>query len=800
MIRKNKPLSGRVKALLVVIGVLLAFAGLTLAGGGIYLVTLGGSWYYLLAGLATTVVGGLVAMRSPLASPIFAVVFIATVVWALMESGLQFWPLFSRIFMFAIVALLLALIHPLLLKSAGREARSGRSFSVALVFLIGIGAAVWGMFQPHGLSPTEQIAPAVSVTPQTEQKNWLNYGNTPEGTRFAALDDITPDNVSKLKVAWTYHTGDVAISPHGFGAEDQEAPLQVGNVLYVCTPHNNVIALEADTGKQIWKHEVNSEVKGWLRCRGLGYADLTQPDLLNELGDTAKALQTSTAKCKQRIYDNTTDARLIALDAKTGEVCTDFGDAGTVDLKSGMGEVSPNFYSVTSAPIVAGQNIVVGGRVGDNVQVDMPGGVVRAFNLVTGDLDWAWDPGNPERTSAPLAGETYTRGTPNVWAPMSYDPKLNLIYMPTGNAAPDIYGGLRTKRDDEISSSIVALDASTGRERWHFQTVHHDLWDFDVPAQPTLIDIPDGKGGKQPALVQVTKAGQIFVLNRETGKPIREVKEIPVPAGDVDGERYSPTQPISSGMPQIGAKTFTEADMWGATPFDQLACRIMFRQMRYSGLFTPPGLDLALQLPGSLGGMNWGGVSVDPTRNLVFVNDMRLGLSVQMIKRPENQGPDAKGEFGMVQMRGTPYQARKGRYLSVLGIPCQEPPFGTMSAIDLTNGKLIWQSPLGTVRDTGPLGIKMGLNIPIGMPTIGGSLATQSGLVFYAGTQDYYLRAFDAATGKVVWRQRLPVGSQGTPITYRSPRDGKQYVLISAGGARQSPDRGDYIIAYTLPE
>lgn len=413
---------------------------------------------------------------------------------------------------------------------------------------------------------------------------------------------------------------------------------------------------------------------------------------------------------------------------------------------------------------------------------------------------WAWDPGNPELSGLPPQGQTYTRGTPNVWSAMSYDKRLNLIYLPTGNATPDFFGGTRSALDDKYSSAVVAIDAATGKVRWHYQTTHHDLWDFDLPSQPLLFDLPDGKGGITPVLVQTSKQGMIFMLNRVTGEPVAQVEERPVPTGAIRGERYSPTQPYSVGMPMIGNEQLKESDMWGATPIDLLLCRIQFKEMRYQGIFTPPGEDRALQYPGSLGGMNWGSVAVDPHNNLMFVNDMRLGLAHYLVPRDKVPTNASGIEMGIVPMEGTPFRALRERFLSPLGIPCQKPPFGTMSAVDLTTGKLVWQVPVGTVEDTGPLGISMHMPIPIGMPTLGAPLSTQSGLLFFAGTQDFYLRAFDTANGKEIWKSRLPVGSQSGPMTYLSPKTGKQYIVINAGGARQSPMRGDYIIAYALPD
>jgi quinate dehydrogenase (quinone) len=392
-----------------------------------------------------------------------------------------------------------------------------------------------------------------------------------------------------------------------------------------------------------------------------------------------------------------------------------------------------------------------------------------------------------------------------MWSTPAFDPKLGLVYLPTGNATPDYWGGERRPFDDKYSSSVVALDIVTGKPQWSFQTTHHDLWDYDVPAQPALYDMPDGKGATIPALVQVTKRGQIFVLDRRTGDPIKKVEERPVPQGAAPGDHLSPTQPYSVEMPLIGLPKLTEADMWGASPLDQLVCRIAFKQLRYDGDLTPPRPDsTSLQYPGNFGGMNWGSASIDEDRGLLFVNDIRLPLTVTLVKqRTEEEGDPTGGHEGKnlyAAMKGTPFGVVNSPFMSPLGIPCVRPPFGTVSAIDLQSGKLVWQRPAGTVSDTVMAGVKVGLPIPLGMPTLGGPMSTRSGLVFYAGTQDYYLRAFDEKTGTELWKARLPVGTQGTPMTYISPKTGKQYVVIVAGGARQSPDRGDYVVAFAIPD
>jgi quinate dehydrogenase (quinone) len=787
--------TGRGRWPLWILGAVLAVSGLFLGINGGRLVALGGSWYFLLAGVGLLAAGVLIAMRKPVGAWIYAVLLVLTVAWAVWDAGFAFWPLVSRLALLGGLGIFVALAYPTLVRATGQQA--GRAaYGIAAVLAAALVAMLGFTFVPANVISATGPAPSLTPVAADGAKDWRHWGNTVGGTRFGPLDQINKQNVDKLQVAWTFRTGDIPQS-NGFGAEDQGTPIQVGDAIYLCTAHNQVFALDADTGAKRWSYDPKATAPNWQRCRGVAYFE--EPAGAN--AQAASAAAPAAADCRRRILTTTIDARLIALDADTGKPCAGFGNQGTVDLKVGMGEVKPGFYTLTAAPLVAGDLIVLGGRVADNIEVNEPSGVIRAFDVRTGKLAWVWDLSAEAAAQPRDPNRDYSRATPNVWTSMAYDEKLGLVYLPTGNTTPDAWGGQRTPQDDKYSSSVVALDVKTGKERWVFQTARHDLWDYDVPAQPTLVDVPDTHGsGTLPGLVQVTKSGQIFLLNRETGQPIAEVRETPVPQGKATGERYSPTQPMSVGLPSIGTETLTESKMWGGTLFDQLLCRIEFKKMRYEGMYTPPGEDLALQWPGSLGGMNWGGVSVDPTTGYVFVNDMRLGLWNRLIPRAQMENSKAGGvEMGAASQTGTPYGSLRDRFLSHLGIPCQQPPYGTMSAIDLKTRRLAWQVPVGTVQDTGPFGIKMHLPIPIGMPTLGGSLATQSGLVFFAGTQDYYLRAFDAATGKEVWKQRLPVGSQGTPMTYQSTKTGKQYVVLMAGGARQSPDRGDYVIAYALP-
>ncbi|SDY86112.1 glucose/quinate/shikimate family membrane-bound PQQ-dependent dehydrogenase [Acinetobacter kyonggiensis] len=790
-----------------ILGLALLLTGLFYLIGGGKLISLGGSWYFFIAGLLTTASAIFVFRKKAFGVWLFALVFVGTLVWAWFDAGWDFWALFSRLMFPAGVFAALLFTLPAIRRYQAQSSLVVPAYTGATVVVIGMLIAFYQMFQPHPtVAASGQELPLIPVDADKQQVNWQHYGNDTGGSRFAALDQINRNNVKDLKEVWRFQTGDLTTGT-GNGAEDQTTPLQVGDKVFVCTPHNNIFALNADTGKQIWKAEVNSTADAWERCRGVAYFDATQPLVQPTLaGATPVTTVAANTACPRRVYTNTPDGRLIAVNADTGERCKDFGVDGTVDLLVGLGDgtKAPRF-EVTSAPTIAGTTIVIGSRIADNVAADMPGGVIRAYDVITGKLRWAFDPRNPDPNYVLKAGEIYKRSSANSWAAMSYDPQMNTVFLPMGSSSVDVWGGNRQPVDHKYNSSVLALDATTGKEKWVYQTVHNDLWDFDLPMQPSLVDFPMKDGTTKPAVVIGTKSGQFFVLDRLTGQPLTKVVEQPVKAADIPDEQYSATQPRSVEMPQIGNQTLTESDMWGATPFDQLMCRINFKSMRYDGLFTAPGTDVSLSFPGSLGGMNWGSIAFDPTHRYMFVNDMRLGLWIQLIKQtPEdleiqaNGGEKVNTGMGAVPMKGTPYKVNKNRFMSVLGIPCQKPPFGTMTAIDMTTRQIAWQVPLGTVQDTGPMGIKMGLKAPIGMPTIGGPMATQGGLVFFAATQDYYLRAFNSSNGQELWKSRLPVGSQGTPMSYISPKTGKQYVVVSAGGARQSPDHGDYVIAYAL--
>ncbi|WP_309090361.1 membrane-bound PQQ-dependent dehydrogenase, glucose/quinate/shikimate family [Phenylobacterium sp.] len=785
MSEKGRGRAGLIGAILG--GGFVGLVGLAILAGGVQLAMLGGSPYYLAAGVAIVATAGLLVLRRPLAGLVYAALLVATLVWAFWESGFQFWPLLPRLFAPAVLGLIVALT--LLATPKGRP--RGRALLAVLlasgVTLAVLGAAIPGTFS-QGQAKTAK-APLFQPLPAAGGSDWRYYGRDPGGQRYAPFDQINAGNVKALKVAWTVRTGAKPMR----GSEDQNTPLQVGDTVYLCTPTNVVIAVDADTGRERWRADPKVKPHFWNRCRGVGYYETAAARTLPP-GQPA-------ALCDRRIISSTIDARLIAYDAATGARCPAFGEGGVVDLKTGMGEVRGNFYFQTSTPTVAGDRIIIGGWVTDNQELQEPAGVVRAFDAVTGELVWAWDLGNPAITKLPPDGQTYTRGTPNVWSTPAFDEALGLVYLPTGNATPDYWGSHRSSASDRYNSSVVALDIATGRERWRFQTVHHDVWDYDVPSQPMLADVPVAGGGTKPALIQLTKRGQVFVLDRATGQPIHRVVEKPTPQNPAPGEWVSPTQPYSVDMPTVGLTRLSEKMMWGSTPIDQMLCRISFKKARYDGDFTPPGVDRpSIQYPGNGGGQNWGSGAFDARRGLLIVPEMRMPQTVQLVRTNDPKVATGRMKDRPAQSLGAiPYDAENGWMLGPLFTPCLQPPSGTLTAIDVTTRKIVWQVPAGTAETSGPLGIASGLKIPVGTFGLGGPVTTAGGLTFHASTTDPYLRAYDNGTGKLLWQAKLPVGVGGTPMTYVSPKTGKQYVVVSAGGARLTKQKGDYVIAYALP-
>ncbi|MDT0577125.1 membrane-bound PQQ-dependent dehydrogenase, glucose/quinate/shikimate family [Croceicoccus sp. F390] len=772
------------------VGALLVLIGLILAVAGGWLIALGGSFYYLAAGLGCVVSGALIIHNRVAGVWVYTAVAAGTVLWALWEVGIDFWQLLPRVG--GPLVILFYIVTPWFRHSfEGSEqefAKAPRRLRTSSIAVAAGGIVLLAAVSFIALQPTHSTADSRGTYPAEATPDWVDYAGDKAGTRFSPATQITPANVSDLKIAWTFRTGDLPENyPNSRAPQMFEAtPLQVGNTLFICTPRDIIIALDADTGEERWRHDPKIDDTGvyTMTCRGLAYH---------------QSAPSSGADCPGRLLVATVDGRMIAVNAQTGRRCRNFGRNGQISLRDGMGSIEPGFHFNTSPPAIVGDAAIVGGFVLDNMASDAPSGVVRAFNVIDGRPLWSWDAGRKD-PNAPLGrGETHMRGSPNAWSLFSADEKLGLVYVPTGNPSPDYFGGQRSPEMERYGSSVVALNATSGKMQWAFQTVHHDLWDYDVGSQPVLADLTIGEN-QVPALIQATKQGEIFLLDRRTGQPLLPVEERPVPRGNVPGERYSATQPVSRALPSLVPPALREQDMWGATPLDQLWCRISFRQLRYSGRFTPPSLDNSLIFPGNNGIMNWGSVAIDTERQILVVPTSYMAMTLKLIPRDQAPATDQivlDGRAAISPMLGTPYAVRTERpFQSPLGLPCNAPPWGRLTAIDLKSRKVLWQRPLGTTADHAPLRI----SVP-GVFNQGGAMVTRSGVVFIGATLDNYLRAFDLTSGKELWKGRLPAGGQALPMSYVSPQSGKQYVVIAAGGHQfMDTTIGDHVVAYSLPE
>jgi quinoprotein glucose dehydrogenase len=601
---------------------------------------------------------------------------------------------------------------------------------------------------------------------------WPNYGNDGGGTRYSAAAQVDRANVAQLKVAWTYRTGAL---PHDEELDKKAAfeatPILVDGKLFLSTPYDHVIALNPQTGLKIWEFDPKLELP-------YGASEVTSRGVSAWRDPQVKAGK----PCALRIYIGTLDARLIALDGATGKPCADFGIDGEVDLTNGVRLRDPGDYQVTSAPAIFKDFVITGSSLGDNRAVTVERGIVRAFDARTGKLRWTWDP------IAPWAYQTTPRtGAGNAWSTISVDAERDLAFIPTGSASPDYYGGVR-KGDNKWANSVVALRASTGEFVWGFQVVHHDIWDYDVASQPTLFTWKDGT----PAIVIATKMGRVFVLNRLTGAPLLPVEERSAPKSDIPGEESWPTQPAST-ISLVPEKLSPE-DAWGKDAQEKQWCADKIKAARSGEIFTPPSLQGTLVYPSNVGGVNWGSAAYDPHRHLLFVDTNRLPIFVKLIPRDDlaearKNASDLDrlhGEFA--RQTGAPFAMFRTPLLAPSGLPCNAPPWGTVAAVDLFEGKKVWDVPLGSWIP--------GMNT--GTTTLGGPMASAGGLVFTAAAMDNYLRAFDTETGKELWKFELPAGGQATPMTYTLK--GKQYVVIAAGGhGKLGTKQGDYVIAFTLP-
>jgi quinoprotein glucose dehydrogenase len=627
-----------------------------------------------------------------------------------------------------------------------------------------------------------------------EHDGWPHWSGDAGGQRYSTLAAIGPGNVARLEVAWTWRHEDY----QGAGGREvrtetafEATPILAEGTLYLCTPLSRVVALDPETGDERWSFDPGLDVShpydNQATCRGVAHF--------------RDARASAGAPCARRILSATNDARLLALDAETGRPCARFGRGGELALAPEAGPIArPGEYQVTSAPIVAGDVVVVGSAIGDNQRTDAPSGVVRGFDARTGALRWRFDPVPPglepsERHPRNEAG--LVLGTANAWAPMSVDEARGLVFVPTGNTAPDYYGGER-RGLDAYASSVLALRAASGELAWSYQTVRHDLWDFDLPAQPVLTELAR-EGGRAPAVLQPTKMGLLFALHRDTGEPLFPVEERPVPQRGVPGETLSPTQPFPTKPPPLSRQTLSADDVWGITPWDTGRCRRRFESLRYDGPYTPPSQEGSLMFPGNAGGSNWGGIAVDPARQLAIANVINLAWIVQLM--PASEFERARRENPGVEispMRGTPYAMRREPFLSPLSLPCTKPPWGELVAVDLAAGEIRWRRRLGSVPDVIPIPLPW---LELGTPNLGGPLVTASGLVFIAAAMDDYLRAFDVETGELLWRGSLPAGGQAGPMTYLGPRSGRQFVAIAAGGhARAGTRLGGSVVAFALPD
>ena len=617
---------------------------------------------------------------------------------------------------------------------------------------------------------------------------WPQYAGGTQGLSYSPLTQITPANVDGLELAWQHRSGDFgaasdAQSRTSFGAR----PIVPNDTLYYCTPYNNVIALDPETGAERWRWDAqlrNRKLEGPypLVCRGVSYW---------------REAQLAGAACEERILTATIDSELVALDATTGKPCDGFGAGGRVDLREGIGEAPPWETYSTSPPLVLGDVVVVGTLVSDNLRVDAPSGVVRAFDARSGALRWAWDPVPPgwqQRERA--AGEPlYTAGTPNAWSILSGDPERGLVFVPTGNPSPDLFNAIRQGLDF-YGSSVVALKVETGAVAWHFQTVHRDVWDYDVPAQPVLFQSP-GVGGGRAGVVALTKHSFMFLLDRETGAPLYPVEERAAPQSGVLDELLSPTQPWPTHPAPLAPTQVTPEDAYGFTPIDRKDCREKIAALHNEGLFTPPSREPSIVYPGTAGGPNWGGTAIDERNGVAYVNGMRAAMVAQLVPREEFEQLDwrtVQYPTELYPMAGAPYGVKRGPLLSRFGAPCIPPPWGTLLAVDLKTGQKKWEVTLGTTRDQAPFP----LWFKLGAPNLGGTLATAGGVVFIGATTDKFFRAFDAETGRALWKVRTPYTANATPMTYRLHKNGKQFVVIAAGGHGWS-EPGDALLAFALP-
>ncbi len=629
--------------------------------------------------------------------------------------------------------------------------------------------------------------PAGTTPQSTSDGDWPSYGGGVLGARHSPLAQIDTQSVRRLALAWTYHTGELGPESRTRNHRSLEVtPIVVDGTMYIITPLARIIALDPETGRERWKYDARLD-------RGIGFGDHTSRGVSTWLDSTRRA----GAPCARRILAATVDARLLALDAATGRPCEDFGDEGVVDLRVGLRNApfETAEYEETSPPLVVNDLVVVGSAVADNNRAEAVSGEVRAYDVRTGVRRWSWDP-VPQDSADPgfatwRGPRAHHTGAANAWSVLAADPARDLVFVPTGSASVDYFGGTRLGRN-LYANSVVALRASTGRVVWSFQTVHHDLWDYDNASPPALVSVEYG-GRRRDAVLQATKTGQLFVLDRETGEPIVPVEERPVPRSTIPDEEAWPAQPHSAIGP-LSPQRITAAEAFGATDADRALCRERIAALRNEGPFTPPSFEGSLVMPSNVGGAHWGGVATDPTAQIAVVPVNTVAAVVRLIPRASldsvrrSTPSRTAGEFA--PMRGTPYAMYRELLFLPSLVPCTPPPFGALVGVDLRGGTIAWRVPLG--------GTTPGAASSSGTPNLGGAITTAGGLTFIAATADRTFRAFDTRTGRELWQAVLPASGKATPMTYRAGR--RQFVVIAAGGDGEFFGTGDAIMAFAIPD
>lgn len=783
---------------------MLVLVTLFLVGGGGWLIALGGSAYYLVAGVVLAVITWLYARDRVASLWLYAVLLFATIAWGIWESGTDFWALTPRLDIWFVLGLWLVLpwASRRLLPSAGAKSL----LSVGLVAVLAVLGLSW-FNDPQEVNGSLARAPA-QKTPVAgvADADWPAYGRTQAGVRYSPLAQINDSNVNKLQLAWKYQTGDFKGEDDSGETTAELTPIKVGNRMFICTTHQFLDALDPATGKRLWRFDPQLKADRTfqhLTCRGVSYYDSANVEANS--ASVQKHLTQASAECPRKVILPVNDGRLFAVNPDTGKPCSDFGNQGQVDLQANMPFPYRGGYNPTSPPVVTGSTIVIGGSITDNLSNAEPSGVIRGYDVNTGALRWVFDTGAEDPNQMPGEKGEFVHNSPNAWAPLAYDAQTDIVYVPTGVGTPDIWGGDRTPLKERYANSMLALDASTGKLVWHFQTTHHDLWDMDVPAQPSLVDLKRPDGTTVPAIYVLTKTGQLFVLNRTNGEAILPVTEKPVPQSvkrgpQTNGEHYAPTQPFSP-LNMGPHENLTDRNMWGATMFDQLMCRVIFHRLNYEGIYTPPSENGTLVFPGNLGVFEWGGMAVDSDRQIAFMNPLGLPFVSRLIPADPNRPRTEKGagtEQGVQPMYGTPYGVELNAFLSPLGLPCKEPAWMTVAGVDLATHEVVWRKRVGTIRDSLPKLMELP-PIKAGVPGLGGLISTGGNLMFIGATQDNYLRAFNASNGELLWQARLPAGGQATPMTYDI--GGKQYVVIMAGGHGSFGTKlGDSLMAYALPD